>query len=147
MMVNSGISSSTLGNMLLVRNRTISGFRPGKLLRFAGVNAPKYASRFKDLAADLAVWEKEGSAVLLLSGGEARAQRVQSALKELYHPVPLWEEARDVGAGADLFNHLRITASYGLGISRAMSYIDKEYNGDKVYGKDRHWTLSAAWLF
>ena len=53
----------------------------------------------------------------------------------------------DVGAGADLFNHLRITASYGLGISRAMSYIDKEYNGDKVYGKDRHWTLSAAWLF
>ena len=53
----------------------------------------------------------------------------------------------DVGAGADLFNHVRITATYGLGISKAMSYIDRDYNGDKVAGKDRHWTLSAAWLF
>ncbi|MBO4925153.1 MAG: transcription-repair coupling factor [Clostridia bacterium] len=75
------------------------GFRPGKILRFPGVNAPKYVSRFKDLAADLNVWEKEGSAVLLLSGGEARAQRVQSALKELYHPVPLWAEQPQIAPG------------------------------------------------
>ena len=53
----------------------------------------------------------------------------------------------DVGAGADLFQHLRLSVTYGLGISKAMSYIDREYTGDKVHGKDKHWTLSAAWLF
>ena len=53
----------------------------------------------------------------------------------------------DVGAGADLFNHLRLSATYGLGISKALSYIDREYTGDRVHGKDKHWTINAAWLF
>ena len=53
----------------------------------------------------------------------------------------------DVGAGADLFRHLRITATYGIGISKAMKYINQDYNGDVVQGKDRYWTLNAAWLF
>ena len=53
----------------------------------------------------------------------------------------------DVGAGADLFNHVRLTASYGIGISKAMSYINQEYSGSKVTGKDRCWTISAAYLF
>ena len=33
------------------------------------------------------------------------------------------------------------------GISKAMEYIDREYTGDKVSGKDRYWTLSVAYLF
>ncbi len=53
----------------------------------------------------------------------------------------------DVGAGADLFNHLRLTATYGIGMSKAMSYINRDYNGDEIRGKDRYWTISAAWLF
>jgi len=53
----------------------------------------------------------------------------------------------DVGGGVDLFNHLRVTATYGIGISKAMSYINREYTGDNIHGKDRHWTLSAAYLF
>ena len=53
----------------------------------------------------------------------------------------------DVGAGAELFRHLRLSATYGLGISRAMEYIDREYTGDRVHGKDKHWTINAAWLF
>lgn len=53
----------------------------------------------------------------------------------------------DAGVGADLFRHLRLSAAYGLGITKAMSYINSEYNGDKVNGRDRHWTLSAAWIF
>ena len=53
----------------------------------------------------------------------------------------------DAGLGADVMRHLRITASYGIGISKAMSYIDREYEGDKVYGRDKHWTLSLAYLF
>ena len=53
----------------------------------------------------------------------------------------------DAGVGADIMRHVRITASYGIGISKAMSYIDREYEGDKVYGRDKHWTLALAWLF
>lgn len=53
----------------------------------------------------------------------------------------------DVGAGVDLFKHLRLTASYSIGMSKAMEYIDREYTGGKVQGKDNHWTISAAWMF
>lgn len=53
----------------------------------------------------------------------------------------------DVGAGFDLFKHLRLSASYDIGISKAMSYIDHEYTGGRIHGKDRHWTISAALLF
>lgn len=53
----------------------------------------------------------------------------------------------DAGVGADVLRHLRVTASYGIGISKAMSYVDREYKGDKVYGRDKHWTLAVAWLF
>lgn len=53
----------------------------------------------------------------------------------------------DVGAGADLFNHLRLSATYGLGISKALEYIDREYTGERIHGKDKHWTINAAWLF
>ena len=53
----------------------------------------------------------------------------------------------DVGAGAELFRHLRISASYDIGMSKAMEYFDKEYDGREIYGKDRHWTISAAYLF
>lgn len=53
----------------------------------------------------------------------------------------------DVGGGVDLFNRLRVTATYGIGMSKAMEYVDLEYQGDKVEGKDRYWTLSAALLF
>lgn len=53
----------------------------------------------------------------------------------------------DLGFGADLFSHLRLSVTYGLGITRAMEIIDSEYSGSHVNGKDHHWTLSAAWLF
>lgn len=53
----------------------------------------------------------------------------------------------DVGAGVDLFKHLRLSATYGIGMSKAMQYIDREYDGGVVNGKDKHWTLSAAWMF
>lgn len=53
----------------------------------------------------------------------------------------------DIGAGADLFRHLRLTATYGIGISKAMKYINRNYDGEVVQGKDRYWTLNAAWLF
>lgn len=53
----------------------------------------------------------------------------------------------DVGAGVDLFKHLRVTASYGIGMRKAMECIGKDYNGEPVKGKDNCWTVSAAYMF
>lgn len=53
----------------------------------------------------------------------------------------------DAGLGVDLLNHLRLSANYGLGLSRAMKYIDREYDGEVIHGKDSHWTINVAWLF
>ena len=53
----------------------------------------------------------------------------------------------DVGGGADLFKHVRLSVNYGIGITRAMEIIDHEYAGTQVDGKDRHWTLNIAYFF
>jgi len=53
----------------------------------------------------------------------------------------------DVGAGVDLFRHIRLTASYSLGLTRAMSYTSSDQNASEVKGKDRLWTLNLALLF
>ena len=53
----------------------------------------------------------------------------------------------DLGFGADLFTHMRLSMTYGLGITRAMEIIDREYAGSQVDGKDRHWTLNVAYFF
>lgn len=53
----------------------------------------------------------------------------------------------DVGAGVDLFKHLRVTASYGIGMKKAMKCIGKDYDGGHVEGKDHCWTVSAAYMF
>lgn len=52
-----------------------------------------------------------------------------------------------VGGGVDLFHHLRVTASYGFGLTKSMSYTGNEYKDEKAHGKDRYWMLNAAWLF
>lgn len=44
------------------------------------------------------------------------------------------------GLGAQLISHLQIGASYNFGITKATSE-------DGVYGKDRYWAVTAAWLF
>ena len=75
------------------------GFQPTRIARFAGVNAPKYVSRFKDLAGDVLGWNKEGFLTLLLAGGEARSKRLSSALSELGAPTPRWDEAEDAASG------------------------------------------------
>lgn len=49
--------------------------------------------------------------------------------------------AWDFGLGLRLVDHLELGAFYGLGISNAAS-------GDQsLHGKNRFWTVTAAWLF
>lgn len=53
----------------------------------------------------------------------------------------------DIGAGVDLFKHLRVTASYGIGMRKAMEVVGKDYEGQPVQGKDYSWNVSAAFIF
>ncbi|MBR2053889.1 MAG: transcription-repair coupling factor [Clostridia bacterium] len=78
----------TLQNFL----RGMGDIKPDRLISFAGVNAPKYISRFKELANDVLAWQKAGGLVMLLSGGDARGQRLQTALSELGTPVKMTAE-------------------------------------------------------
>ena len=79
--------------------RGMGGLRPGRIARFAGIGAPRYVSRFKDLAADLTAWNDSKYRVLLLSGGEARGRRLLAALNELHVDLPGIDAQ---GAGAQI---------------------------------------------
>ena len=79
--------------------RGMGEMKPDRIVRFAGLNAPKYVSRFKDLAGDLAAWKREGYCALLMAGGDARSRRLQTALRELELPLPTAEEAPAAKAG------------------------------------------------
>ena len=86
-------------HMLMEFLRGMGEMKPTRITRFAGVNAPKYVSRFKELGGDLKAWEKEGYLVLLMAGGEARSHRLQTALTEMDVPTPIWEDGAKTGAG------------------------------------------------
>lgn len=58
-----------------------------------------------------------------------------------------WNTSWNVGFGAELFRKLQIHANYGIGISKAFEYIGKEVDSTPVEGKDRYWTITAAYLF
>ena len=50
----------------------------------------------------------------------------------------------DIGAGVELFNHLRVSASYGIGISKSMEIVN---DNATTTSKDNNWTISATYLF
>lgn len=51
------------------------------------------------------------------------------------------------GAGVELFNHLQIGASYGIGLTKAMETIKVVDDMPTIEGKNRYWTITAAYLF
>lgn len=52
----------------------------------------------------------------------------------------------NLGFGAELFSHLQVSATYGIGITKAMEYVGIK-GSESVSGKDRYWTVTAAYLF
>ena len=52
----------------------------------------------------------------------------------------------NVGAGVQLFSHLQVGASYGFGMTKLAKHVVGAQGGD-VNGKNRFWTITAAWLF
>ena len=52
----------------------------------------------------------------------------------------------NVGVGIELIEHLQIGASYGMGLTKALHCVGLSDN-EEVQGKNRYWTITAAWLF
>ncbi len=92
--------------------RSMDGMKPDRLYQFAGLNAPKYVSRFKELAGDLTAWEQEGRLTLLMAGGEARSRRLQTALNELGCQVP--GEEGELAAGQAAIWPLTLSRGFTL---------------------------------
>lgn len=51
------------------------------------------------------------------------------------------------GIGLQLFTHLQVGASYGLGMTKAVQFVSKDHQSANIEGKNRYWTVTAAWLF
>ncbi len=57
-----------------------------------------------------------------------------------------FDVAWNFGLGIELITHLQVSASYGLGLSKSITKAGG-IGGAEVYGKDRFWTITAAYLF
>ena len=56
--------------------------------------------------------------------------------------------AWNFGLGVQLINHLQVGASYGLGLTKAVQAIPGSgVEAAGIEGKNRYWTITAAWLF
>lgn len=55
--------------------------------------------------------------------------------------------AWNFGLGIQLFSHLQIGASYGLGMTKALKAVGQLDQSADIEGKNKYWTVTAAWLF
>jgi len=68
------------------------------------------------------------------------------AVSEAYHNKAC-DFAWNFGFGVQLLNKLQVAASYGLGLTKALEEIDIAPNATAINGKNRYWTVTAAYLF
>jgi len=61
--------------------RGCAGFKQGKPVKLDILAAPQYHGSVRDLANDMVEWRKEGADIYLLSGGEARGERLLDTLR------------------------------------------------------------------
>ncbi len=64
----------------------------------------------------------------------------------------VWESAKfdvswNIGAGVQLFSHLQIGASYGFGMTKLAKSLVNDITPADINGRNRYWTITAAWLF
>ncbi len=55
--------------------------------------------------------------------------------------------AFDFGAGVELFNHLQVGVNYSAGMTKAFEYVGINPDARNVTGRDKCWTISAAYFF
>ena len=68
------------------------------------------------------------------------------AITEAYKNKAL-DVAWNFGVGLQLFTHLQVGASYGLGITKTVEKVSSITAGPEITGRNNYWTVTAAWLF
>lgn len=58
-----------------------------------------------------------------------------------------FDAAWNFGVGLQLFSKLQVGASYGLGMTKAFKAVGTINNASNIDGKNKYWTVTAAWLF
>ena len=58
-----------------------------------------------------------------------------------------WNASWNVGFGAELFRKVQIHANYGIGLTKAFEYIGQHIDSTPIKGKDKLWTITAAYMF
>lgn len=59
-----------------------------------------------------------------------------------------FDVAWNFGVGLQLFTHLQVGASYGLGMTKTLEYVNPlGVTATPIDGKNNCWTITAAWLF
>lgn len=51
------------------------------------------------------------------------------------------------GFGVELFKHLQVGASYGIGMTKTLETLKVVENMPSIEGKNKYWTVTAAYLF
>ena len=67
--------------------RGCAGFTQGAPIRLNALAAPQYHGSIRDLANDIKAWRANGDTVALLSGGEARGERLLDTLRGVEAPL------------------------------------------------------------
>lgn len=57
-----------------------------------------------------------------------------------------FDTAWNFGFGVELFKHLQVGASYGLGLTKALKTVGITETAN-INGRNRYWTITAAYLF
>ncbi|MCM1505432.1 MAG: PorT family protein [Muribaculum sp.] len=67
------------------------------------------------------------------------------AISEAYKNKAV-DVAWNFGLGLQFFNHLQVSASYGIGLNKTVEALSS-LNTTPIEGKNNYWTITAAWLF
>lgn len=70
----------------------------------------------------------------------------KKAINEALHNKT-FDAAWNFGVGIQLFSKLQVGASYGLGMTKALKAVGAAGNAANIDGKNKYWTVTAAWLF
>ncbi len=72
----------------------------------------------------------------------------KKAITEAYKNKSV-DVAWNFGVGLQLFSHLQVGASYGLGLTNTIDKLNipTGTNAAPIEGKNNYWTITAAWLF
>lgn len=79
--------------------------------------------------------------------GPSFAFRTSKAELQEFYSNKKCDVAWNFGFGVQLIEHLQIGASYGLGLNKVVNIVDSEHANANIEGKNRYWTVTAAWLF